>query len=209
MDTNDGLIVPNVKNVESKSIIDIASELNRLQTLGDAGKLSTADLTGATFTLSNIGTVGGFILLNSLRLGLLRFFYYKDWRNLYEASGGAARSSDWCSRKNRRMSLQISLISVGGMRQSECARFGVLPNLKLSYSSNTVVAPIRCKQAVATEEHHADELVGRSSSHRRRHDGPIFKLSQIVPRKSGGIPIGFEVGRENIPKQKKVNFFPG
>jgi 2-oxoisovalerate dehydrogenase E2 component (dihydrolipoyl transacylase) len=57
MDTSDGLIVPNVKNVESKSIIEIASELNRLQGLGDSGKLSTADLTGATFTLSNIGTV--------------------------------------------------------------------------------------------------------------------------------------------------------
>uniref|UniRef100_A0A8C1YQV5 2-oxoacid dehydrogenase acyltransferase catalytic domain-containing protein n=1 Tax=Cyprinus carpio TaxID=7962 RepID=A0A8C1YQV5_CYPCA len=33
--------------------------LNRLQTLGSAGQLATADLTGGTFTLSNIGSVGG------------------------------------------------------------------------------------------------------------------------------------------------------
>ena len=57
MDTPDGLLVPNVKNVQSLSIFEIAAELNRLQALGAAGKLSTADLTGGTFSLSNIGSV--------------------------------------------------------------------------------------------------------------------------------------------------------
>ncbi|KAM7287254.1 lipoamide acyltransferase component of branched-chain alpha-keto acid dehydrogenase complex, mitochondrial [Ixodes scapularis] len=59
MDTPSGLVVPNVKNVESKSILEVAADLNRLQELGMAGQLSSADLTGTTFTLSNIGTVGG------------------------------------------------------------------------------------------------------------------------------------------------------
>lgn len=57
MDTEQGLIVPNVKNVQARSVMDIAAELNRLQKLGSAGQLSTADLTGGTFTLSNIGSV--------------------------------------------------------------------------------------------------------------------------------------------------------
>ncbi|XP_010375537.1 lipoamide acyltransferase component of branched-chain alpha-keto acid dehydrogenase complex, mitochondrial isoform X3 [Rhinopithecus roxellana] len=59
MDTEQGLIVPNVKNVQICSIFDIATELNRLQKLGSAGQLSTTDLTGGTFTLSNIGSIGG------------------------------------------------------------------------------------------------------------------------------------------------------
>ncbi|KAG9350838.1 hypothetical protein JZ751_024727 [Albula glossodonta] len=57
MDTAQGLIVPNVKNVQMLSIFDIAVELNRLQTMGATGQLGTTDLTGGTFTLSNIGSV--------------------------------------------------------------------------------------------------------------------------------------------------------
>ncbi|KAH3849776.1 hypothetical protein DPMN_092180, partial [Dreissena polymorpha] len=59
MDTKDGLLVPNIKNVQALTIFEIASELNRLQVLGDAGKLGTEELTGGTFSLSNIGSIGG------------------------------------------------------------------------------------------------------------------------------------------------------
>ncbi|XP_067310355.1 lipoamide acyltransferase component of branched-chain alpha-keto acid dehydrogenase complex, mitochondrial-like [Pseudorasbora parva] len=59
MDTPQGLLVPNVKSVHTLSVFDIAVELNRLQALGSAGQLGTADLTGGTFTLSNIGSIGG------------------------------------------------------------------------------------------------------------------------------------------------------
>lgn len=59
MDTPRGLLVPNIKNIESRSILDIAIELNRLQKLGKENKLGKTDLTGGTFTLSNIGAIGG------------------------------------------------------------------------------------------------------------------------------------------------------
>lgn len=59
MDTPQGLLVPNIKNISSLSIIDIASEISRLQSLAKAGKLSIANLTGGTFTVSNIGSIGG------------------------------------------------------------------------------------------------------------------------------------------------------
>ncbi|CAL1542440.1 unnamed protein product [Lymnaea stagnalis] len=59
MDTPEGLLVPSVKNVQNLSIFDIAAELNRLQALGLAGKLGTAELSGTTFSLSNIGSIGG------------------------------------------------------------------------------------------------------------------------------------------------------
>ncbi|XP_068449237.1 lipoamide acyltransferase component of branched-chain alpha-keto acid dehydrogenase complex, mitochondrial [Clinocottus analis] len=59
MDTAQGLLVPNVKNVQLLSVFDIAQELNRLQALGTAGQLGTHELSGGTFTLSNIGSIGG------------------------------------------------------------------------------------------------------------------------------------------------------
>lgn len=59
MDTKLGLVVPNIKNCESKSIIDICREMNRLQSLGSEGKLTPEDITGTTITLSNVGNIGG------------------------------------------------------------------------------------------------------------------------------------------------------
>ena len=59
MDTPRGLIVPNVKDVQSRSLLDIASELTRLQALAAAGQLGEEDLRDGTFSLSNIGAIGG------------------------------------------------------------------------------------------------------------------------------------------------------
>jgi 2-oxoisovalerate dehydrogenase E2 component (dihydrolipoyl transacylase) len=59
MDTPQGLLVPNIKDVGSKSILEVAAELQRLQAAGASGKLSTADLTGGTISVSNIGNLGG------------------------------------------------------------------------------------------------------------------------------------------------------
>lgn len=61
MDTQEGLIVPNIKNVETKSVAEIALELNRIQDLASNSKLAPSDLTGGTFTLSNIGSVRNWI----------------------------------------------------------------------------------------------------------------------------------------------------
>ena len=59
MDTPQGLLVPNVKDVSARSIRDIASEVSRLQALAKDGKLSANDLTGGTITVSNVGSIGG------------------------------------------------------------------------------------------------------------------------------------------------------
>ena len=59
MDTQQGLVVPNVKNVERKSIVELAVELMELHKLGVNGKIEPHQLTGGTFSISNIGAIGG------------------------------------------------------------------------------------------------------------------------------------------------------
>ncbi|KAK6013855.1 2-oxo acid dehydrogenase acyltransferase, partial [Ostertagia ostertagi] len=59
MDTPGGLVVPNIKNCEQRSILEIAAELQRLQEDGKRERIAREDLAGGTFTISNIGTIGG------------------------------------------------------------------------------------------------------------------------------------------------------
>jgi len=59
IDTPQGLLVPVVRNVQSHSILSLATELQRLSALARANQLSTSDFNGATFTVSNIGSLGG------------------------------------------------------------------------------------------------------------------------------------------------------
>jgi len=59
VDTPHGLLVPNIKDVQGRSILDITSELTRLVEAGRLNKLSPFDLGEGTFSLSNIGAIGG------------------------------------------------------------------------------------------------------------------------------------------------------
>ncbi len=59
MDTPNGLMVPVIKAVQTKSIFELAAEMMSLQEKGAAGKLTEKDLQGGTFTLTNIGSIGG------------------------------------------------------------------------------------------------------------------------------------------------------
>jgi 2-oxoisovalerate dehydrogenase E2 component (dihydrolipoyl transacylase) len=59
IDSPYGLLVPNIKEVENKSIIEIAVEINRLQDLGSKGRILDSDMQDGTVTISNIGSIGG------------------------------------------------------------------------------------------------------------------------------------------------------
>lgn len=57
IDTPQGLVVPNIKNCQTKSIIEIAKDLNALVERGRTGSLTPSDFADGTFSLSNIGIV--------------------------------------------------------------------------------------------------------------------------------------------------------
>jgi len=57
--TPSGLVVPNIKGVQGKSIGQIAEELLQLQERAAAGKLTKEDLSGGSLTVSNVGSIGG------------------------------------------------------------------------------------------------------------------------------------------------------
>jgi pyruvate dehydrogenase E2 component (dihydrolipoamide acetyltransferase) len=58
-DTPNGLVVPVVKDVDKKGLLEVAGELSELSGKARAGKLGPAEMAGATFTISSLGGIGG------------------------------------------------------------------------------------------------------------------------------------------------------
>ena len=57
--TDNGLVVPVIHNVDQKPIIDLANNINDLAVKAREGKLSPEDVKGGTFSITNIGSLGG------------------------------------------------------------------------------------------------------------------------------------------------------
>ena len=58
-DTPNGLMVPVIKNAESKGVFELAKESGDLAKQAREGKLKPADMQGACFTISSLGGIGG------------------------------------------------------------------------------------------------------------------------------------------------------
>ena len=58
-DTPNGLVVPVIKNADKKSVFEIAQESGDLAKQARDGKLKPADMSGACFTISSLGGIGG------------------------------------------------------------------------------------------------------------------------------------------------------
>jgi len=59
VDTPDGLVVPIIKDLERKGIIEISKELGDVSARMREGKITPADVQGGTFSISSLGGIGG------------------------------------------------------------------------------------------------------------------------------------------------------
>ncbi len=59
VDTERGLVVPVIKDADKKTVRDIAAEVQALAEKARAGKLAIDEMRGGTFTITNLGGIGG------------------------------------------------------------------------------------------------------------------------------------------------------
>lgn len=62
IDTAHGLVVPVLRDVQARTVREVGAEIARLAALARANKLAPADVQGATFTVSNIGSIAGSVV---------------------------------------------------------------------------------------------------------------------------------------------------
>jgi pyruvate dehydrogenase E2 component (dihydrolipoamide acetyltransferase) len=80
-DTDNGLIVPVIKDVDRKSIGELAKDLQELAARTRDGKVTVDDLTGGTFTITNAGNIGGLFatpVINFPEVAILGVHAIKD-----------------------------------------------------------------------------------------------------------------------------------
>jgi pyruvate dehydrogenase E2 component (dihydrolipoamide acetyltransferase) len=73
-DTPQGLIVPVIRNVQSKGLLELGRELSELAERTRGGKVAPEDLRGGTFTITNAGNIGGTLatpVINFPEIGIL------------------------------------------------------------------------------------------------------------------------------------------
>jgi pyruvate dehydrogenase E2 component (dihydrolipoamide acetyltransferase) len=74
--TERGLIVPNIKGAQELSLLELAQAISTLTETARAGKTSPADMSGGTFTITNVGVFGvdtGTPILNPGEAAILAF----------------------------------------------------------------------------------------------------------------------------------------
>ena len=74
VDTDQGLIVPVIKDADHMSMIDLAVELTAISQKARTGNINLKDLQGGTFTISNVGGIGGSFftpIINSPEVAIL------------------------------------------------------------------------------------------------------------------------------------------
>ena len=59
VDTPDGLVVPVIKDVDQKGVVELARELGAVSAKAREGKLTPTEMQGASFTISSLGGIGG------------------------------------------------------------------------------------------------------------------------------------------------------
>lgn len=92
VDTEHGLLVPVVKNADKKSIVELAAEVTELAGRARGRKIDLADLKGGTFTISNLGGIGGTAFTPIVNYPQVAILGMSRARAQIELEGGQPRS---------------------------------------------------------------------------------------------------------------------
>ncbi len=74
VDTEDGLVVPVIRDADKKSLLRIATELAEISVKARERKLTTADMKDGSFTITSFGSIGGYFavpVINYPQVGIL------------------------------------------------------------------------------------------------------------------------------------------
>jgi pyruvate dehydrogenase E2 component (dihydrolipoamide acetyltransferase) len=85
VDTPRGLVVPVIKDVDSKTIVDLSIELMDISDRAKSNKLKPKELSGGTFTISSLGGIGGKFftpIINPPEVAILGISK-SIWENIY------------------------------------------------------------------------------------------------------------------------------
>lgn len=89
VDTENGLVVPVIRDVDRKDIYEIAAELGTLSQRAREGKLGPGDMQGGVFTVSSLGSIGGTFftpIINAPEVAILGVSR-NQWRPIYKDGG--------------------------------------------------------------------------------------------------------------------------
>jgi 2-oxoglutarate dehydrogenase E2 component (dihydrolipoamide succinyltransferase) len=79
--SDQGLVVPNIKDADRKDAIDLSREISEVAKRARDGKLTMDDLTGGTFTITNGGVFGSLVstpIINYPQVGILGLHKTQD-----------------------------------------------------------------------------------------------------------------------------------
>lgn len=93
VDTEHGLLVPVVRDCDKKSVAQIAAEISELADRARKRKLDLSDMQGGTFTITNLGGIGGTAftpIINHPELAILGLSRSR-WEPVFEADGSISK----------------------------------------------------------------------------------------------------------------------
>ena len=96
-----GLVVPNIKDAQDLSLLELASALGDLTAVARDGKTQPADMSGGTFTITNVGVFGvdaGTPIINPGESAILCF--------------GAIKKQPWVVGRRRSSSAQVTTLAL-------------------------------------------------------------------------------------------------
>jgi pyruvate dehydrogenase E2 component (dihydrolipoamide acetyltransferase) len=99
VDVPDGLIVPVVKGVDQKSLFDLAAEIQTLAESAKKRSLNLADLKGGTFSITNVGGIGGEAatpIINYPEVAILATLKIKDRARVKDVQIRAVKTLPLC-----------------------------------------------------------------------------------------------------------------